>query len=376
MPAPLEGRSAEKARRTLPFAVVSYGTRRPTQFVPPTKWRESSCARCSTPSGVGTPRLIVSPDSSASARSAGAASSTRVAPPSRYAKRRSTGPGATRRSPPRWSSPRRSSAPINREVVDFGRVARSASSPTPSGRVDSTTCTSSSAARSIACVPSSGGTSSILWNSSSNRVKSLPEQRAQVVVQEGAARVELAANPEEVDGPRVALEELLAGQEMQLPPVDARVEPAEQPVDVAKVRQIVGAGRARDGDDDGVAPVAVREERLLAADCSDLHRKDRRRQAPKHQLPHRRERLAAALERDEVLELVEVRLVHHRIDPVRRPDARARLVRVGCVEVDLAVDLDVAAVGELLARTRKAVERRRVLGRHPEERVVAVLARQ
>src|SRR6185437_1590401 len=70
------GRSAENACSTFPFAVDSNGTRRPIQFVPPTKCRESSCARCSTPRGVGTPRLIVSPERSARARNAGAASST------------------------------------------------------------------------------------------------------------------------------------------------------------------------------------------------------------------------------------------------------------------------------------------------------------
>src|SRR5436190_4921026 len=140
---------------TLPFAVVSYGTRRPTQFVPPTKWRESSCARCSTPSGVGTPRLIVSPERSANAFSAGRASSTRLSPASRCANRTRTGPGATRRSRARWRRPRRSSAPTSREVVDFGRPALADSSETPSGRGDSTTLTSSSAARSIAWVPAS-----------------------------------------------------------------------------------------------------------------------------------------------------------------------------------------------------------------------------
>ena len=57
-----ERRGPDRSRSTW------YGTRRPTQFVPPTKWRVSSCARCATPSGVGTPRLIVSPESSASAR--------------------------------------------------------------------------------------------------------------------------------------------------------------------------------------------------------------------------------------------------------------------------------------------------------------------
>src|SRR5581483_6071461 len=74
-----------KARNTFPLAAASKGTFRPTQSVTPTKWAVSSCARCSTPSTPGTARLIVSPETSASRRSDGAASSTSVDEPSRFA---------------------------------------------------------------------------------------------------------------------------------------------------------------------------------------------------------------------------------------------------------------------------------------------------
>ena len=60
----------------MPFAASSNGTRRPTQSVTPTKCAVSSWARCSTPSGPGTARLIVSPLASASRRRLGCASST------------------------------------------------------------------------------------------------------------------------------------------------------------------------------------------------------------------------------------------------------------------------------------------------------------
>ena len=64
------------------------------------------------------------------------------------------GPGARRpRSPSRCTSPWRSSAATRREVVLFGRPGPLASSPTDGGCADSTTRTSSCAARSIAWVP-------------------------------------------------------------------------------------------------------------------------------------------------------------------------------------------------------------------------------
>src|SRR4051812_43600784 len=132
----------------------------------------------------------------------------------------------------------------------------------------------------------------------------LLEERPQVVVQEEPLRVEAAPRGDERVRARVALEELLAREEVQLAPVDARVEGAEQAVDLAQVRPVVGAGDAGDGEDDGVALVAVREESVVARDGADLEREDGHRQAAQHQLARRRERVAAGLERHEVLELV------------------------------------------------------------------------
>src|SRR5439155_2987102 len=101
-----------------------------------------------------TARLIVSPLASASRRRLGAASSTSVDDTSRFAYRSSTGPAVSRpRSPRRCTSPWRSRAETSREVVLFGRPTRCASSPTEGGCADSTTRTSSCAARSIAWVP-------------------------------------------------------------------------------------------------------------------------------------------------------------------------------------------------------------------------------
>ena len=92
-----ERAAAPQARKTLPFAVRWYGTRFPTQFVEPMKCRLSRWASWSTPSGVGTPRFTVSPDSSASASRCSSASSTSVTSGSvRCAKRRRTGPGPHR----------------------------------------------------------------------------------------------------------------------------------------------------------------------------------------------------------------------------------------------------------------------------------------
>ncbi len=91
--------AAPQARKTLPFAVRWYGTRFPTQFVEPMKCRLSRWESWSTPSGVGTPRFTVSPDSSASASRCSSASSTSVTSGSvRCAKRRRTGPGPHRRA--------------------------------------------------------------------------------------------------------------------------------------------------------------------------------------------------------------------------------------------------------------------------------------
>ena len=123
-----------KARKTLPFAASSNGTGRPTQSVVPTKCAVSSCARCSTPSGPGTARLIVSPEASASRSSAGAASSTSVAEASRFAWGRRTGPGP---QPPAVAEAL--DEPLSLQGRDEprgasrGRPAPSASSPTDGG---------------------------------------------------------------------------------------------------------------------------------------------------------------------------------------------------------------------------------------------------
>ena len=55
-----------------------------------------------------------------------------------------------------------------------------------------------------------------------------------MLVEERAGRIERAPRRDEVAGARIAGEQLLARQEVQLAPVDARVELAEQPVDVAQ----------------------------------------------------------------------------------------------------------------------------------------------
>ena len=145
---------ASNAVNTLPFAVDSYGTRRPTQFVPPTKCALSSCARCSAPSGVGTPRLIVSPESSAralerrerkldEARPTGPDGRSEAAP----------GPGATRAVAGALHEPpalERAEEPRGRALRQ-ARARRELARPRAAGSI-STTLTSSSAARSIACV--------------------------------------------------------------------------------------------------------------------------------------------------------------------------------------------------------------------------------
>ena len=74
-----------------------------------------------------------------------------------------------------------------------------------------------------------------------------------------------------------------------------------------------------------------REERVVGADGADLERIDGVGQAAQHQLAHRAQRVGALLERDEVLELVEVRVVDHREDPVAAVDPAARGVVVGDV---------------------------------------------
>ena len=64
-------------------------------------------------------------------------------------------------------------------------------------------------------------------------------------VEEDAVGIEPAPRGDEVVRPRIAVAELLARQEVELAPVDSRVELAEQPVDVPQVRPVVGARACR-----------------------------------------------------------------------------------------------------------------------------------
>ncbi len=70
------------------------------------------------------------------------------------------------------------------------------------------------------------------------------EQRPQVVVEEDAVGVELAADRDEAFALGVALGELLGRQEVQLAPVDACAELAQEAVDGAQVGPVVAAGHA------------------------------------------------------------------------------------------------------------------------------------
>ena len=83
-----------------------------------------------------------------------------------------------------------------------------------------------------------------------------------------------------------------------------------------------------------------------ATDRAHLERVDGVGEAALHQLAHRVERLGSAVERDEVLQLVEVGVVDHREDAVAPVDAAAHGVVVRHVRADLVVDLDVALVGQ------------------------------
>ena len=98
---------------------------RPADEVPASPW-----ARCSTPSGLGTARLIVSPVSLGERAQRGRGDSTRLALAVAVGEAEEHRPGATRPVARRWTRPCRSSAPTSREVVHFGSPARSASSPT------------------------------------------------------------------------------------------------------------------------------------------------------------------------------------------------------------------------------------------------------
>ena len=92
----------------------------------------------------------------------------------------------------------------------------------------------------------------------------------------------------------------------------------------------------------GVATVTMREERLVSGDALDFHRKHRHGQSRHHQFSHRGRGIAAVLERDEVLELVEVGLELHRIDRVRGTDPAMGLVVIRHRVVHTVIDLDVA----------------------------------
>ena len=119
-------------------------------------------------------------------------------------------------------------------------------------------------------------------------------------------------------------------------------------------------------------PVVRRQVRLVGADRADLQREHRIRQAAEHQLAHRRQGVGTALERDEVLELVEVGVVEHRIDPVAAVGAAAGGVVVGLVVARLVVDLHVALVGHRLTVAVEVVQRGGLIGGQPEEAEVAM----
>ena len=106
------------------------GTRRPTQFAPPSRKRPSTCATHAAPSSRGTTRFDVSPEASARRCRTGSARTARSASdgPARGVGRRARGPGAGGRPAPAARSPRRSSAAARRAVVLRGSASRSASS--------------------------------------------------------------------------------------------------------------------------------------------------------------------------------------------------------------------------------------------------------
>lgn len=71
-------------------------------------------------------------------------------------------------------------------------------------------------------------------------------------------------------------------------------------------------------------------------DRPHLHRENRDRQAAQHQLSHRPERFGGLLKRHEVLQLVEVGVIHHRVDAVAAVHAPAGGVAVRLVPVEVS----------------------------------------
>src|SRR5262249_24598070 len=72
-----------------------------------------------------------------------------------------------------------------REVVLFGSPVVAASSPTPTGWADSTTRTSSRAARSIDWVPVAAS-ALMIWNGRSTRIEAAPPRPRQATLRPGA----------------------------------------------------------------------------------------------------------------------------------------------------------------------------------------------
>ena len=154
-PAPSSSPRAEREEAPCRSPRARSGTRRPTQLVTPTKCAVSSWARCSTPSGPGTARLIVSPLASASRRRLGCASSTSVC--ERVAAREAEQDRA-RAEAAALAEPLHEALPLERADEPRGRALRQARRAPRARRPtaaagDSTTRTSSCAARSIAWVP-------------------------------------------------------------------------------------------------------------------------------------------------------------------------------------------------------------------------------
>ena len=117
--------------------------------------------------------------------------------------------------------------------------------------------------------------------------------------------------------------------------------------------------------------------RVVGGDRPHLEREDGVGLAREHQLAHRLDRLTPALQRHEVLELVEVGVELARIDAVAAIDAATWRGVVGQVVPGLVVDLDVAGVRHPLpGRRGQPVELGRGLARQPEEREVAVPGEQ
>ena len=264
-----DGRSAEKR-------VQHLAVRR--RLVRARAGRPSSCRRRSGASppaqgarrraGVGTPRLIVSPESSRERAEHGAASSTSPALVSRWAKRRSTGPGRDARGRrPAGRGPGARARRRGGRSCSSGGPGSAASSPTPSGRCDSTTRARSSAARSIACVPVSVGTP-ISWNTRSTFVKfgSEPRVAARRHLEPEAVRVE--------EERRVVLRVVLRPQPRRVqdlaPGRRRRVRGPRRPPPCSRPRTRGGAVPARRGRTPGRrAPAAARASPSPPAGSAD-----------------------------------------------------------------------------------------------------------